>query len=66
MAVPGLDPKDQEKINAALGRIKNRLLVFSGKGGVGKGWSTSISTARTWPGCSGSVMRRWKRRRARS
>ncbi len=31
-----LEPKEQEKINAALAGIKNRLLVFSGKGGVGK------------------------------
>ncbi len=36
MAAPGLDPKEQAKIDAALQRIGNRLLVFSGKGGVGK------------------------------
>lgn len=36
MAVTGLDPKEQAKIDANLKRIKNRLLVFSGKGGVGK------------------------------
>lgn len=36
MATPGLDPKEQAKVDASLGRIKNRLLVFSGKGGVGK------------------------------
>ncbi len=36
MAVTGLDPKEQAKIAAVLKHIKNRLLVFSGKGGVGK------------------------------
>lgn len=32
----GVDPKDQEKLDASLALIHNRLLVFSGKGGVGK------------------------------
>jgi len=36
MANSILDPKDQEKIEASLTHIRNRLLVFSGKGGVGK------------------------------
>ena len=36
MAAPGIDPKEQAKIDETLGRIRNRLLVFSGKGGVGK------------------------------
>jgi Mrp family chromosome partitioning ATPase len=36
MANPGFGPNDQEKTAAALAGIKNRLLVFSGKGGVGK------------------------------
>ncbi|MFO7650006.1 MAG: Mrp/NBP35 family ATP-binding protein [bacterium] len=32
----GVDPKDQERLDASLATIHNRLLVFSGKGGVGK------------------------------
>ncbi len=32
----GIDPKDQERLDASLATIHNRLLVFSGKGGVGK------------------------------
>jgi len=36
MATEGHTPKDSERIKASLDRIRNRLLVFSGKGGVGK------------------------------
>ncbi len=32
----GVDPKDQQRLDASLEKIHNRLLVFSGKGGVGK------------------------------
>lgn len=32
----GVDPKDQAKLEESLAKIHNRLLVFSGKGGVGK------------------------------
>jgi ATP-binding protein involved in chromosome partitioning len=36
MAGSVLDPKEQERVDAALAHVRNRLLVFSGKGGVGK------------------------------
>jgi Mrp family chromosome partitioning ATPase len=32
----GVDPKDQAKLEESLAKIHNRVLVFSGKGGVGK------------------------------
>lgn len=32
----GVDPKDQARLDSSLEKIHNRLLVFSGKGGVGK------------------------------
>jgi Mrp family chromosome partitioning ATPase len=32
----GVDPKDQARLDESLAKIHNRLLVFSGKGGVGK------------------------------
>jgi len=36
MAVKGIDPAEQARIDENLKHIRNRLLVFSGKGGVGK------------------------------
>ncbi len=36
MTVKGIDPAEQAKIDENLKHIRNRLLVFSGKGGVGK------------------------------
>ncbi|MEN9979327.1 MAG: Mrp/NBP35 family ATP-binding protein [candidate division WOR-3 bacterium] len=36
MSVKGMDPEELRKISDNLQGVKNRLLVFSGKGGVGK------------------------------